>query len=112
MTGDPETDRRPRWQKKRWWAAGLLGLAVAYPASGGPANYLSGRWPSTFRPTVEAAYGRVPPVFEVWGAVNLPYSTHSEAKLLYWRYQLWWYRLGRSARTVSVAPPPGRLFDP
>ena len=35
MTGEPETDRRPkrpRWRKKRWWAAGLLWLA-AYPLS-------------------------------------------------------------------------------
>ena len=39
MTGEPETDRRPRWRKKRWWAAGLLWLAVAYPLSHGPVVY-------------------------------------------------------------------------
>ena len=46
MTGRPETedaDRRPRWQKKRWRAAGLLWLAVWYPLSAWPVEYLYGR---------------------------------------------------------------------
>ena len=43
MTGTPETDRRPRWRKKRWIAAGLLWLTAAYPLSDPPVCYLQGR---------------------------------------------------------------------
>src|SRR5688572_25359372 len=34
-----DVPRRPRWRRKRWLAAGLLWLAVGYPASYGPVAY-------------------------------------------------------------------------
>lgn len=35
--------KRPWYRRKRWWAAGLLWLAIAYPLSAGPAGYAVGR---------------------------------------------------------------------
>lgn len=40
---DEPKPKRPWWRKKRWWAVGLLWLAVAYPVSIGPAAYLAVR---------------------------------------------------------------------
>jgi hypothetical protein len=36
--------RRPWWKKKRWAAALVLWLLVAYPLSAGPAVYAVARW--------------------------------------------------------------------
>ena len=46
MTGEPETDRRPRWRKKRWrfaFAAWLLSLPALYLAYTGPVRYCRAR---------------------------------------------------------------------
>lgn len=34
---------RPWWRRKRWWAVGLLWLALLYPASAGPTLYVAYR---------------------------------------------------------------------
>lgn len=38
-----DAPRRPWWRKKRWVAAGLLWLPIAYALSYGPASYAVGR---------------------------------------------------------------------
>ena len=87
MTGDPDViDRRPRWRKKRWWAAGLLWLPVAYSLSLGPASYAVGRgWMSpAVRTASDAFYA------PLVGAINrrLPLSEPLA------EYANWWAMLG------------------
>jgi hypothetical protein len=39
---EPGKPQRRWWRKKRWWAVGLLWLALGYPASLGPYGYVRG----------------------------------------------------------------------
>lgn len=49
--------RRPWWKWKRWWAAVVVWLLVAYPASLGPVFYLFGR--GAISGEAAAGYSRV-----------------------------------------------------
>lgn len=44
MAGHAEADPRPRWRKRRWWAAGLFWLALPLdPLALGPLRYAAAR---------------------------------------------------------------------
>lgn len=82
------TVRRPSWKRKRWIAAIVLLLLLAYPATLGPANYaLVRRW--------------LPPgpFFKVYQPLM---SMMDEEHGLLRRYATWWAELGMRHET----PPP------
>ena len=82
MTGDPETDRRPRWRKTRWRAAGLFWLLASYWASIGPLVYGVRR-------------GWVP--VDVYAKAHYPVYTALDLTPfagLHADYVLWWINLG------------------
>ena len=82
----PEKPKRPSWKRKRWWAAAVLLLLVAYPASVGPIGYGFGRgWvPSN----IALAY--VAPMTALFGP-----SEYSPVGAAFNDYADWWYVLGR-----------------
>jgi hypothetical protein len=45
-----EAPRKPFWKRKRWIAAGVLWLVIAYPVSEGPARYAEMRHWIPFTP--------------------------------------------------------------
>ena len=100
MTGAPETDhtdRRPRWRRKRWCAAGLLLALVAYPASEGPARYAAYRtsrrgW-FPFR-VYDGAYS------PLYGPTGRPYLGQP-----FWDYILWWHAAAMSHEGELDSPP-------
>lgn len=63
--GDPSP--KPRWKRKRWIAAGLLWLAIAYPLSLGPIFYAIGRQWLPPNSLIESAYA---PIFAALQTAN------------------------------------------
>jgi hypothetical protein len=71
MTDAP---RKPFWKRKRWIAAAVLWLVIAYPLGLSAIAYLDGwGWlPSSWYPTIQTAYaplfseGRVRPTLQPW----------------------------------------------
>ena len=88
MTGAP---RKPFWKRKRWIAAAVLWLMVAYPLSTGPAAYAIERgW--------IAPFGRV-------NAIWLPVMTVCERIGMmprYIRWCQWWSDLARQHDSPSL----------
>lgn len=83
----PEKPKRSWWRKKRWWAAGLLWLSVAYVLSAGPVRYAVARgwmpdasFHTFYRPVWKVALRWR--LHNAWGA-----------------YHSWWHRFGERHRT-------------
>jgi hypothetical protein len=93
----PETPNRPRWRKKRWWAAVAfwLVLPVVYILGDGPVGYCVTRgWIS----------------LSIWNGVYGP-AWRPVVKLggppdTFVRYHFWWADRGRAERRAEVR---GRL---
>ena len=106
MTAEPdEKPKRPRWRKKRWWAAGLLWLAVAWLLGSGPVGYaVSRRW------IPGEAFDLFTPVRHIW---EWPVIGPAHA----WYHRQWVIRSFRDrGRRVDVHPDGSmsvwRLDDP
>jgi hypothetical protein len=90
-----QEQRRPWWRKKRWIAVAVLGLAIGYPTSLGPALYCMSR-------------GVLPePLYNVYATpVGFLIQRQPRLEQLSIPYLGWWRTLAREHGTATAPLSP------
>jgi len=82
-----ETPRRPRWRKKRWWAAAAFSLLAWYPLSSGPYLYCVERsWLPGYDPLDDIRFYE--PVWRTLDAIDAFAGWSADTPGLRWRWTL------------------------